>query len=79
MNLLFRLVGVGGVMPDMTVLPLLDPEPARAPALEGGRRANPEARDTLDLPALSKSAWSQALTISSAICRTRIAGSWFLR
>lgn len=56
-----RLVGVGGVMPVASVEPLLEPDPARVPALDAGRR-KPEARDVLRLPTSS-----QAQTSSSAI------------
>lgn len=62
-----RLLGVGGVMPDTRVEPVLEPEPARVPALEAGRR-NPEAREVLRLETES-----QARTSSPAICRTRTA------
>jgi hypothetical protein len=69
-KLLFMLVGVGGVMPlTITVEPVLEPEPARAPALEAGRR-KPDAREALRLPMAS-----QLRTSSSAIWRTRMAGS----
>lgn len=40
----FKLLGVGGVMPETSVDPVLEPEPARVPALEAGRR-NPDARE----------------------------------
>jgi hypothetical protein len=73
-KLLFKLLGVGGVMPlTITVEPLLEPEPARAPALDAGRR-KPDAREALRLPTAS-----QLRTNSSAIWRTRIAGSWLER
>ena len=52
-NVFLRLVGVGGVMPEMIVEPLLDPEPARAPDEEAGRR-NPDARDVDRLPTSSQ-------------------------
>ena len=68
LNVLFTLLGVDGVLPDI-VDPLLDPEPARNPALEAGRR-KPVARDIDRLPTSS-----QARTNSSAIWRTSIAGS----
>ena len=65
----FRLFGVGGVMPDPRVEPVLEPDPARVPALDAGRR-KPDARDVLRLATLS-----QAWTSSPAIWRTRTAGS----
>jgi hypothetical protein len=60
-KVLLRLLGVGGVMPDTRVEPVLEPDPARVPALDAGRR-KPDARDVLRLPTLS-----QARTSSSAI------------
>ena len=68
-NVLLRLFGVGGVMPDARVEPVLEPDPARVPELEAGRR-KPEARDVLRLATLS-----QAWTSSPAIWRTRTAES----
>lgn len=64
-----RLLGVGGVMPDGSVDPVLEPEPARVPEELAGRR-KPEARDVLRLERLS-----QARTSSPAIWRTRTAWS----
>lgn len=82
----FRLVGVGGVRPSpalASVEPLLEPEPSRRPDEEAGRRrfipmfdARLRLRLPLDAdmpPFISTS--SQAWTSSSAICRTRTAGS----
>lgn len=65
----FRLFGVGGVMPDTRVEPVLEPEPARVPELEAGRR-KPDARELLRLETES-----HARTSSPAICRTRTAWS----
>lgn len=82
----FKLVGVGGVSPSpvlASVEPLLEPEPSRRPDEEAGRRRFIpifEARLRLRLPLMPEptpliSASSQATTSSSAICRTRTAGS----
>lgn len=68
-NAAFKLFGVGGVIPDTSVDPVLEPEPARVPALEAGRR-NPEARELLRFDTES-----QARTSSPAICLTRTAWS----
>jgi hypothetical protein len=68
-NVLLRLFGVGGVMPDTSVDPVLEPDPARVPALDAGRR-KPEARDVLRLET-----FSHAWTSSPAIWRTSTAGS----
>ena len=61
--------GVGGVMPETSVEPVLEPEPARFPEEETGRR-NPDAREVLRLLTLS-----HARTSSPAIWRTRTAWS----
>lgn len=52
-NVFLRLVGVGGVMPEIMEEPLLDPEPARAPDEDAGRR-KPAARDVERLPTSSQ-------------------------
>lgn len=85
MKVFLRLVGVGGVkpIPLTNVLPLLEPDPSRLPDVEAGRRKfrpMPEARDRLRLPfdpvVMPETSTSlQVRTSSSAICRTKTAGS----
>lgn len=87
-NVLLRELGVGGVRPipePTRVDPVLEPEPSRRPADDAGRRRfmfmfTAEARLILRLPFAPLlmpdcSTWSQALTSSSAICRTKTAES----